>query len=223
MGIFSRLADIVDSNLNAMLDRAEDPEKLIRLVIQEMEDTLVEVRTTAARTIAERKDVHRRLARLTEAQGEWERKASLALGRGREDLAKAALVEKARLADMAKAMEDELAQLDEALARHDEDVALLDAKLSEARARQKAMTARQTTVDQRVKVRRKLADPRIDDAFARFEQLERRIDRAEGEAEAYDLGRRKSLAEEIAELEAEQSIEAELAALKARMSGGGAA
>ena len=221
MGIFSRLADIVDSNLNAMLDRAEDPEKLIRLVIQEMEDTLVEVRTTAARTIAERKDIGRRLARIAEAQGEWERKASLALTRNREDLAKAALVERARLADMSKAMEDELAQLDEALARHDEDVARLDAKLSEARARQKAMTARQTTVDQRVKVRRKLADPRIDDAFARFEQLERRIDRAEGEAEAYDLGRRKSLADEIAELEAEQSIEAELAALKARMSGGG--
>jgi len=222
MGIFSRLADIVDSNLNAMLDRAEDPEKLIRLVIQEMEDTLVEVRTTAARTIAERKDIDRRLARIAEAQGEWERKASLALTRNREDLAKAALVERARLAEMAGAMEDELAQLDEALARHDEDVARLDAKLSEARARQKGMTARQTTVDQRVKVRRRLADPRIDDAFARFEQLERRIDRAEGEAEAYDLGRRKSLADEIAELEAEQSIEAELAALKARMSGGGA-
>jgi phage shock protein A len=217
MGIFSRLSDIVNSNLNALLDRAEDPEKLIRLVIQEMEDTLVEVRSSAARTIADKKEINRRLARLADAQAEWDRKAALALRKDREDLAKVALLEKARLAETAAALEEELEILNDALARGDADIAKLEAKLTEAKTKQKALAARYNTTNDRLKVRRKLYDPRVDEAFARFEQVERRLDDVEGRVEAYDLGQKKTLADEIAELEAESAIANELEALKARV------
>lgn len=217
MGIFSRFTDIINSNLNAILDRAEEPEKMIRLIIQEMEDTLVEVRTTAARTIAEKKEIRRKLDRLTKAAQAWEQKAELALSKDREDLAKAALVEKAKLQLSADALEAELSHLDEALGRGDADVARLDAKLAEARAKQKTIRARHDTIDARLKVRRRLYDPRVDDAFARFESVERRLDAAEGELEAYDLGQRKTLAEEIDELEGNSAIEEQLAALKERL------
>lgn len=221
MGVFSRLADIINSNVNAILDRAEDPEKIIRLIIQEMEETLVEVRVTAARTIAERKEISRRLDRLREAEGDWERKAEIALRKGREDLSRAALIEKAKLGGIIKGLEQELAALDAALHAGDADIAKLEAKLREAKARQKAMQARQETASNRLRARRHLHDPRVDDAFARFETVERRIDRAEGEVEAYDLGQRRTLAEEIADLEVETAIEDELEALKARLASAG--
>ena len=218
MGIFTRFADIINSNLNAILDRAEEPEKMIRLIVQEMEDTLVEVRSTAAKTIAEKKEIRRKLDRLTRAGTDWEGKAELAISKGREDLAKAALVEKAKLQRATEALAAELGHLDAALMGGDADVARLEAKLVEARAKQKTIQARQDSIDSRLKVRRRLYDPRVDDAFARFELVERRLDAAEGEVEAYDLGQRKTLADEIAELEAESAIEDELAALKARLS-----
>jgi phage shock protein A len=217
MGVFSRLTDIINSNLTAMLDRAEDPEKMIRLIIQEMEDTLVEVRSSAARTIAEKKGVNRQLDRLADLVSEWERKAEFAITRGREDLAKGALLEKSKVADAAKALENELALLDESLSKNDQDVSRLEGKLTEAKAKQKTIRSRKETADSRLKVRRQLHDPRVDDAFARFEKIEKRIDATEGEIESYDLGKRKSLSDEIAELEAEGSIEKELADLKARV------
>ena len=217
MGVFSRLSDIINSNLSAILDRAEDPQKIIRLIVQEMDETLVEVRATAARAIAERKEVTRQLDRYQGAQAEWERKAELALRKGREDLSRAALVEKAKLADAARSLADELAALDAALGQGDEDIAKLEAKLRDAKARQKAMLAREETAANRLRARRQTHDPRVEAAFARFESVERRIDRTEGRVEAYDLGKRKTLAEEIAELEADAGIEAELEALKARV------
>lgn len=219
MGIFSRLADIVNSNVNSLLDRAEDPEKMIRLIIQEMQETLVEVRAAAARTIAERKEVERSLARHREAQVEWLRKAELALRKGREDLSKAALVEKAKLGELVQGLEEELAALDDALAKGEEDIAKLSAKLAEAQAKQKALAARHGTATQRLKVRRALHDGRIDDTFARFELVERRLDAAEGRVEAYDLGKKgqPSLAEEFAALETESDIDRELSELKARL------
>ena len=220
MSVFSRLADIINSNLTAMLDRAEEPEKMIRLIIQEMEDTLVDVRSTAARTIAEKKEIQRKLERLATAQAEWERKAEFALGKGREDLAKGALVEKAKLAETAAMLEDGLAQLEAALGKNDQDIAKLEAKLAEAKAKQKTIQARHETVGARLKVRERLYDARVEDAFARFETVERRLDAAEGKVEAYDLGQRKTLADEIAELEAEATIEHDLAALKARLGRG---
>jgi len=217
MGIFSRLSDIINSNVNAILDRAEDPQKIIRLIIQEMEDTLVEARSTAARTIAERKDVERQLRRYQEAQAEWVRKAEVALRKGREDLSKAALVEKAKLAEAGTALEEELQALDAALGQGESDIAKLEAKLRDAKARQKAMLAREQTASNRLKARKSLHDSRVEDAFSRFESVERRVDRLEGEVEAYDMGRTKTLTEEINDLEADHAIEAELEALKARM------
>jgi len=224
MGIFTRLSDIINSNVNAILDRAEDPEKIIRLVIQEMEDTLVEARSAAARTIAERKDVVRSLARLRDAQEEWSRRAEVALVKGREDLSRAALVEKSKLANAVKEMDAEIAALDEVLAKGEEDIVKLEAKLREAKAKQKTIQARHDTASQRLKVRRQLHSGRIEDAFTRFEQVERRLDGIESQVEAQDLGRGKSLAEELADLEAETDIEAEFAKLKERLgraSGGG--
>lgn len=220
MGIFSRLADIINANLNAVLDRAEEPEKMIRQMIHEMEDTLVEVRANAARMIADRKGIERRRARLGEAQTEWQRKAELALTKDRDDLARAALVEKARLARDLEALDEEIVHLDEALARYEDDIAKLEAKLGEAKAKQKAMLARQQTAASRLRVRRQTHDRRIDDAFVRFEQMERRVDAQEGEVEAFDLGRGRTLAEEIDELAADQAVEDELASLKSRMGKG---
>ncbi|MBL6929347.1 MAG: phage shock protein PspA [Rhodospirillales bacterium] len=217
MGIFSRLTDIVNSNVNAILDSAEDPEKIIRLIIQEMEETLVEVRATAAQTIAERKDIQRNLKRYEDAQAEWDRKAEVALVKGREDLSKAALVEKAKLRDTAAALKAELDGLDAALAHGEADIVKLQDKLKEAKAKQKAIKARHETATSRLKVRRNLYDGRVEDAFARFDKMEKRLDETESEVEAFDLGRGKTLTEEIAELEAESAVEQELAALKARM------
>ncbi len=217
MGIFSRLSDIVNSNLTSMLDKAEDPEKIIRLMILEMQETLVEVRTGAARIIADRKQAERTLTRLDDAAGEWQRKAELALSKGREDLARGALLEKAKLQETANLLRQDLDSLDSALGKHDTDIAKLDAKLREAKAKQKSMQARQKSADNNLRVRRQVHDSRIDDAFARFEKMERRIDDVEGQAEAFDLGQTKTLSEEIAELEADQAIEGELAALKARL------
>jgi phage shock protein A len=217
MGIFSRLTDIINSNLNSILDRAEEPEKIIRLVIQEMEDTLVEVRSTAAKTIAEKKESARRLNRLHEAQQGWQQKAELALSKGREDLAKGALVEKAKMAEAAQLLTEELDELDAMLQQGEADIAKLESKLREAKAKQQSLAARHETATSRLKVRRNLYDGRVDDAFARFEQVEKKLDRAEGEVETFDLGRGKSLAEEISELASEAAIEDELAALKARL------
>ena len=219
MGVFSRLTDIINSNVNAILDRAEDPQKIIRLIVQEMEETLVEVRSTTARTIAERKEIDRRLRRIHEAQAEWDRKAEIALRKGREDLSRAALIEKAKLTGVAKPLQEELDAIESALARGDQDIAKLEAKLREAKAKQQAMVTREQAVSNRLRVRKQTYDPRIDNAFARFESLERRIDRAEGEVEVFELGQRKTLAEEIADLEANASVEAELDALKTRISG----
>ena len=223
MGIFSRLADIINSNLTAILDRAEEPEKIIRLMIQEMEETLVEVRSTAARLIADRKEARRTLDRLDEAQAEWRRKAEMAVSRGREDLAKGALMERAKLERTAETLAIDVDGLDGALARHEDDIAKLEAKLGEARAKQKTIQARQETATSQLKVRRRIHDKRIDEAFARFEHMERRIDAVEGEVESFDLGKGRSLSDEIAELEGEAAIMNELESLKTRLGGKDAA
>jgi phage shock protein A len=223
MGVFSRLADIINSNLSALLDRAEDPAKTIRLMIQEMEETLVETRANAARLIADSKGLKRRRRQLDEAITDWQRKAELALSKGREDLARGALAEKARITEAVQAGDQELTQLDEALARYEEDVARLQAKLDEAKVRQKAILARQETASQRLKVRKSVDDRRIDHAFTRFEHMERRVERLEGEVESFDLGKgqkEQTLADELAQLETSDVVEAELAALKAKMGAG---
>ena len=217
MGIFSRLGDIINSNINAMLDRDEDPEKIVRLIVQEMEDTLVEVRAAAARSIAEKKEILRKVDQLEAAQAEWQRKAELAVEKGREDLAKGALVAKAQAATAAELLRRELETIEAALAKTNEDLGRLEAKLTEAKNKQKSFTIRHDAARDQIRIRTQLHDGRIDEALARYEHIERKIDTLEGQVESFDLGRRKSLNEEFADLEAESGVEKELQAIKARL------
>lgn len=219
MSIFSRMSDIINSNLNALLDKAEDPEKMVRLIIQEMEETLVEVRSTSARAIADRKDLERRRESLTAEAREWERKAEIAISKGRDDLAKGALGERNRATDAAVAVDRELGQLQDTLSKLNEDVGLLQAKIKDAKVRQNAIILRGKAAQTRLGVRRQLSDHNINDAMHRFEMYERKMDDLEGQIESYDMGK-KTLADEIADLEVDDSLDVELAALKARLSGG---
>lgn len=219
MGIFTRFSDIVNSNINAILDKAEDPEKIVRLMIQEMEDTLVEVRSAAARSIADKKDLNRKLGSLDRDENDWDERAELAIRKGRDDLAKAALVEKSRVAAATDALKRDYIAVDEGLAKLNEDIARLEAKLEDAKVRQKALLARHKTANSRLAARRKIYDYKIEDAMVRFEQYTRRIDDVEGRIEAYDLGLPKDLNHEFASLEAEESVQKELEDLKRRVSG----
>ncbi len=223
MGIFSRTRDIIAANFSDLLDKADDPEKMIRMIIFEMEETLVEVRASAARTIADQKEMHRHTVKLDRLQADWGEKAQLALSKDREDLARAALVEKKKAADMAEQLKAEIAVLDDALRAYEVDIDKLQTRLREARSRQTAIAARLESAENRVKLRTLLASERVDEAMARFDQLERRVDYAEGRADALSLadGRAKpSLADEIAALAGQDKIDEELEAMKRALSGG---
>ena len=217
MGIFSRTRDIIAANMADLLEKAEDPAKMIRMIILEMEETLVEVRASAARTIADQKEMRRHIAKLDGLQMSWTEKAELALSKDREDLAKAALVERQKATDMADQLRAEGGVLDDALRASEEDIAKLQKKLSEARTKQANVQTRLESANNRVKLREMYAGAKTNDAFSRFDVLERRVDDAEGRAEALGLGLPKTLEEEIAELRASDKVDAELAALKARM------
>jgi phage shock protein A len=223
MSIFSRVADIINSNINSLVATAEDPEKIIRLIIQEMEDTLVEVRSSAVRSIAERRELERKADALRREEAEWERKAELALTRNREDLARGAILARTHRGQARQVLEQQIAQLVGSLAQQNEDIGKLQTKLADAKARQQTLASRRTTAGNRLKMREKLHDDRINDAFFRFEQAEKSLDQMEGRVEAYDLGRggsnggKPTLEEELAGLEADASVEAELAAMKARL------
>jgi phage shock protein A len=219
MGIFSRTRDIIAANMTDMLDRAEDPAKMIRMIILEMEETLVEVRATAARTIADQKEMRRHIEKLRKLEASWEEKAELALSKGREDLAKAALVERQKATDMAEQLGIEIEVLDDALKSSEGDIAKLQNKLREARTRQNSIVARMESAQTRVRAREAYAGERVQDAFARFETLERRADLAEGRADALGLGAVKTLDEEIAELRTSEKVDAALEALKAKAAG----
>ncbi len=218
MGIFSRFSDIVNSNINAILDKAEDPAKIVRLMIQEMEDTLVEVRSTAARAIADKKEITRKLDALDREAAEWQEKAELALSKNRDDLAKAALGEKARVRKAAESLRGQRDAVSEGLEQLNSDIASLEAKLADAKARQQTILARHQTASKRLEVRKRLYDYRVDDALIRFEQFERRIDGLEGQVEAYDLGEKKDgLSKEFSDLESEDAVQQELDELKSRV------
>ncbi len=227
MGIFSRTRDIIAANVTDLLDKAEDPAKMIRMIILEMEETLVEVRASAARTIADQKEMRRQIAKLDKLQEGWVEKAELALSKGREDLAKAALFERQKAADMADQLKVEIEVLDDALRASEADIAKLQNKLREARARQNAIMTRMESAHNRARLRELHSGPKVDEAFSRFDVLERRADLAEGEADALSLGAApKTLDEEIAELRNADKVDAELEALKAslaRRTNGGAA
>lgn len=218
MGIFSRTRDIVAANMAELLEKAEDPAKMIRMIILEMEETLVEVRASAARTIADIKEMRRHMAKLSEIEANWTEKAELALSKDREDLAKAALMERQKATDMVEQLRAEVAVLDDTLRSSEEDIAKLQNKLREARTRQNNIATRLESANNRSRLREMWNGPRTHDAFSRFEMLERKVDEAEGRADAMGLGALpKSLDEEIAELKAADRVDAELAALKARM------
>lgn len=224
MGIFSRMSDIINANINAMLDKAEDPQKMIRLIIQEMEDTLVEVRSSSVRVLAERKAAGRRLEQLEAEARAWEGKARLAIGKGREDLARAALQEKHEIEDEVDAVGRELAATDEHIERLNDEIAKLQAKLNDAKAKKKALLIRSQTVESRIKVRRQVNRDALDGAFARFEHFERRMDNLESQLDAMDLGREAapSLVAEIDALAEDEKISAELERLKSELGAGAA-
>ena len=212
--VFSRARDIFAANMTELLDRAEDPARMIRMIILEMEETLVEVRATAARSIADIKEMRRAVSRLDDLQSDWTGKAELALSKGRDDLAKAALVEKQKAADMADDIRDELGQMEQVLRGYEADIAKLQGKLREARARQNAIAARFESAVTRAKAREIMHGSRTADAFSKFELLERRADFAEGRCEALGI---TSLEDEIDQLRADEKIDAELEALKAAL------
>jgi phage shock protein A len=216
MGIFSRTRDIVAANMAELLDKADDPAKMIRIIIMEMEETLVEVRASAARTIADQKEMRRHIQKLAELEESWTEKAELALSKDREDLAKAALVERNKAADMGAQLRSEIGVLDDALRSSEEDIAKLQSKLREARAKQNAIATRMESANTKARLREMWNGPRTHEAFSRFEALERRADEAEGRAEAMGLAP-KSLEDEFNELRSADKIDAELAEMKARM------
>jgi phage shock protein A len=217
MGIFSRFSDIVNANINAVLEKAEDPEKIIRLMVQEMEDTLVEIRSAAAKCIADRKELGRHIAHLDTEQEEWNRRAELAVKRDREDLARAALVERRAIAEQVERMNAEMESLDGQLEKFNSDITQLQNKLNDAKTRQRSIVLRHKTATSQLSARKHIHSDRLDEMLFRFENAERRIDRVESEAEAVSMGRGASLAEEIENLEGDENVEAELSELKSRL------
>ena len=216
MGIFSRTRDIIAANFNELLDQADDPAKMIRMIILEMEETLVEVRASAARTIADQKEMHRHTVKLDKLQADWGEKAQLALSKDREDLARAALLEKKKAADMSDQLKQEIAVLDDALRAYEQDIAKLQHRLREARSRQSQIAARLESAENRVKLRSLMTNERVDEALSRFDQLERRVDYAEGRADALSITDKNApnLADEIAALEGSDKIDEELEEMK---------
>jgi len=217
MSIFSRFSDIVNANINAVLEKAEDPEKIIRLMIQEMEDTLVEIRSAAARSIADSKENRRHIEFIEREISEWDRRAELALRREREDLARAALSEKQALTDQISKLEHEGKILEAQLEKFNADITQLQSKLNDAKVRQRGILVRHKTATSQLAARKHIHSDRIDEMLYRFENAERRIDQVESEAEARSMGHNRSLADQIAGLEDNDLVEAELEKLKARM------
>jgi phage shock protein A len=217
MGIFSRTRDIIAANVTDLLDKAEDPAKMIRLIILEMEETLVEVRASAARTIADQKELRRSIVKLERASIDWAEKAELALSKDREDLAKAALIEKQKTGGRAAQLQAEVDLLADSLSSYEKDIQKLEAKLREARARQGALLQRLETANNRVRVGTILKGEKTADAFSRFDILERRVDDAEGRADAFALGETQTLESQFADLQASEAVEAELEQLKNRL------
>jgi phage shock protein A len=219
MRLFNRMSDIINANVNAMLEKAEDPEKMIRLITQEMQDSLIEVRSATARHLADKKAVNQQIDTLRATSADWEARANLAINRDRDDLAKAALTERRSNETAIAHLMAELATLDTSLDKLRDDTQRLEDKLQQARGRQKALILRGETAKSRMQIKRQLHSPLHDNTLLKFEAYERRLDDMEGQLEAWELGentQRQNLHNEINELHADALLEAELTALKAR-------
>ena len=214
MGIFTRFRDIVSANINAMLDRAEDPEKMIKLMIREMEDTLVELKASCAGVMADARKVQRRLDEAADRASSWQAKAALAVDKGRDDLAREALQEKRRHSQLAESLGIEIAELNTLVEQYHDDIRQLEDKLKSAREKQRLLIQRHIHARRKIRAQQEIHRVDSNDAVLRFEALESRIDRMETEADLINLGRKKPLEEELDTLSLDDEIEIELQALK---------
>lgn len=216
MSIFTRFRDIVSANINSMLDRAEDPEKMIKLMIREMEDTLVEIKAACAGVIADRKKIGRRLAETQERERHWDGRAQLAVRKGRDDLAREALVEKRRFTRLAEGLQHECAEQDQLIDQYHDDIQQLENKLHSAREKQRMLVHRHARAQNALRAREDIRRAGNHETIAKFEELERRIDRMEAEADLVNYGNGPTLDQAFDELVADEDIENELAAMKSR-------
>lgn len=214
MGIFTRFRDIVSSNINAMLDKAEDPEKLIKLMIREMEDTLVEIKASCAGVLASSKKVQRQMQEVQSRSRYWEEKAALAVKKGRDDLAREALVEKRRYGDAAVALEHEFTEHNALVAQYQKDIRQLEEKMGTAREKQRLLVQRQIRAVGKIRAQKEIRRMDSSEAVFKFEELENRIERMEAEADLVNYGRKPDLEEELESLDFDDEIEAELQTLK---------
>lgn len=226
MGTISRISDIINSNIQAVLDRAEEPERVVRLMIAQIQEALADVRSKAAHTIADRKELDRRLRHLDGLTESWQKKAEQALTKGREDLARSALLQKVKLRDAMKDAFDLLAEAKETVDQYDVQISKLKKKLGEARAKYKSMYAKKRPAKPAAAAPRRderIFGKRMEAAFDRLENIERKLDSTEGVIESYELGGESTLESELADLEVDDDILAELNALKkSRDKGAGA-
>ena len=220
MGMFTRFADIINANINSMLDKAENPEKMLKLIIQEMEETLVDVRSSAAKNIAEKKSISRELTYCQRQVANWQQKAELAIEKGRDDLAKQALVEKQKISQQVAALEQQLQMVDEVLVDIQSAAARLQEKLTEAKRKQESFVMRQQSAQVRLKAREKATVHNIDEALQKFDRYQEKIEGIEAQIEAYDLTQSNDLESQFRALENEDAIDDELNALKAKVANG---
>ena len=214
MGIFTRFRDIVSSNINSMLDRAEDPEKLIRLMIREMEDTLVELKAACAGVIAETKKIQRQHDESRSRSRSWGEKAELAVRKGRDDLAREALIEKRRYLQRAESYAKELSDHEALVEQYQDDIRQLEEKLKAAREKQRLLVQRHIHAERKRRAQEDIRRIDSSEALYKFDELESRIERMEAEADLVNFARKHDLEGELDRLSGDADIERELQALK---------
>ena len=217
MGIFTRFRDIISSNINAMLDKAEDPEKLISLMIQEMEDTLIEIKASCAAAMATSKRTQRQMAEVLSRSRSWEEKAGLAVSKGRDDLAREALVERRRYADRAYSFEKELHEMNALIQQYQEDIKQLEEKLRGAREKQRLLVQRHVHALKKIRAQEEIRRMDSTGAVLKFEEFENRIERMEAAAELVNFGRKPTLEAKFDDLLVDDEIEKELQTLKSSL------
>lgn len=215
MGIFTRFSDIISSNINSMLDKAEDPEKMIKLMIHEMEDTLIELKSSCAGVIAGRKKVERKLEEIRGKRDLWAERAALAVAKGRDNLAREALIEKRRFAAIAEALASELAEYAGLVAQYQEDITELENKLNNAKEKKRVLIERHKRASGKKRAQEDIRRSNSSDTMARFDKLESRIEQMEAEAELVNMADKPPVEEEFDSLAADDEIENELARIKA--------